>query len=388
MRVYNDPLGGKPSSHGEQIVTAFFERKAIEEVAPEQYFTQLASVTMMPKHAGKKIERYVHIPLLDDRNINDQGIDATGKRIAAGNLYGSSRDIGTITKSMPVLQERGGRVNRVGFNRQKIVGTMQNFGYFTEYTQESLDFDTEDDLDQYATSQMVATASKITEDLLQIDLTNAAGTVIYGGTAQSSAEMNETSKFSWQDLSRLSTALDRTRTPKSTKVITGSMKTDTKTLPAARVMFVGPALTEQLRRTVDYFGDAGWIPVQKYGDATTLLRGEIGTIDQFRVVQNPEMMFWEGAGAAVADDKNIATTDGKADIHPMLVVGDDCFTTIGFHPTGTNTKFQIIHKRPGEGQASNADPYGKRGFMSIQWWYGFMVTRPERIALIKTVVDL
>ena len=64
MRVYADPIKGKESSIGEQIVTAYFERKAVEEAAPEQYFTQLASVKMMPKNSGKTIERYVHIPLL------------------------------------------------------------------------------------------------------------------------------------------------------------------------------------------------------------------------------------------------------------------------------------------------------------------------------------
>lgn len=388
MRVYADPIKGKESSIGEQIVTAYFERKAVEEAAPEQYFTQLASVKMMPKNSGKTIERYVHIPLLDDRNINDQGINALGKKIENGNLYGSSRDVGTVTRKMPVIDENGQRVNRVGFKRRKIKGTMQNFGYFTEYSRDSLDFDTENDLEQYVNSQMISTASQITEDLLQIDLLNAAGTIYYGGTAQSDTEMNETSKVAYEDLARLSVALDNTRTPKNTTVITGSMKVDTKTLPAARVMFVGPDLIQQLRKMKDYHGDAAFIPVQKYGDATTILRGEIGTVDQFRIVVNPEMMKWEGVGAVVADDKGIYTTDGKADIYPMLVVGDDAFTTIGFHPTGTNTKFEIIHVKPGSGNASNADPYGKRGFMSIQWWYGFMVHRPERIALAKTVVEL
>ena len=388
MRVYADPIKGKESSIGEQIVTAYFERKAVEEAAPEQYFTQLASVKMMPKNSGKTIERYVHIPLLDDRNINDQGINALGKKIENGNLYGSSRDVGTVTRKMPVIDENGQRVNRVGFKRRKIKGTMQNFGYFTEYSRDSLDFDTENDLEQYVHSQMISTASQITEDLLQIDLLNAAGTIYYGGTAQSDTEMNETSKVAYEDLARLSVALDNTRTPKNTTVITGSMKVDTKTLPAARVMFVGPDLIQQLRKMKDYHGDAAFIPVQKYGDATTILRGEIGTVDQFRIVVNPEMMKWEGVGAAVADDKGVYTTEGKADIYPMLVVGDDAFTTIGFHPTGTNTKFEIIHVKPGSGNASNADPYGKRGFMSIQWWYGFMVHRPERIALAKTVVEL
>ena len=34
-----------------------------------------------------------------------------------GNLYGSSKDVGTIVGRMPTLTETGGRVNRVGFKR-------------------------------------------------------------------------------------------------------------------------------------------------------------------------------------------------------------------------------------------------------------------------------
>lgn len=30
------------------------------------------------KHYGKTIKKYHYVPLLDDRNVNDQGIDATG----------------------------------------------------------------------------------------------------------------------------------------------------------------------------------------------------------------------------------------------------------------------------------------------------------------------
>ena len=388
MQVYNDPRGGKESSNGPQLVTAFYNKKAIDEAAKEMYFTQLADLQQMPKNSGKTIEQYVLIPILDDRNINDQGIDATGKKIKDGNLYGSSRDIGTVTKRMPKLDENGLRVNRVGWTRQKIKGTMQNFGFFTEYSKDLVNFDTDPELITWVHTQLVETASRNTEDMIQIDLLNAAGIVKYSGIAQSNAQMNETSKVTFKDLARLSVDLDITRTPKNTKIIVGSTKLDTRTINARRVMFVGTQLIQHLRQMVDYHNDAAFISVEKYADAGTILRGEVGTVDQFCIVVVPEMMYWAGAGATVADDKNIYTTDGKADIFPMLVVGSEAFTTIGFNTSGKNTKFEIIHKRPTAENASHMDPYGKRGFMSIQWWYGFMVQRPERIAVIKTTVEI
>ena len=53
---YNDPKGGTASTVGSQLRDFYYARDAITEVAKEQYFTQLASTTDMPKHYGKRIK--------------------------------------------------------------------------------------------------------------------------------------------------------------------------------------------------------------------------------------------------------------------------------------------------------------------------------------------
>lgn len=386
-QYYNDPQGGKESSMGKQLRDFYYARDAITEVAKEQYFSQLASTTDMPKHYGKRIVRYIYVPLLDERNRNDQGIDATGAVIADGNMYGSSRDVGKISGKMPVLSESGGRVNRVGFTRKTLEGTFQNYGYFTEYTQESLDFDTDEALMTHVNREMLRGANEITEDLIQLDLLNNAGITKYAGVAQAAAEVGKTSLVSFQDLVNLSTDLDNNRTPKDTKIGTGSVKMDTRTINAARLMYIGSDMKNTLRKMTDFFDSPAFVGVQHYADGTKPLRGEIGMIDEFRIIVVPEMMKWAGAGAAATAADGIRTSGGKADVYPMLVVGSEAFTTIGFQSDAKSVKFKIIHKKPGESVGPH-DPFGKMGFMSIQWWYGFMVIRPERIALIKTAALL
>ena len=378
---YND--GGNTSTVGTQLRDFYYARDAITEVAKEQYFTQLASTTDMPKHYGQRIVRYIYVPLLDDRNMNDQGIDATGAVITNGNLYGSSKDIGKITDKMPVLSESGGRVNRVGFVRKTLEGTFQNYGYFTEYTEDSLNFDTDEQLMMHINREMLTGASQISEALIQADLLNNAGVVKYAGTATSAAEINKTSIVSFQDLVNLTTDLDNNRTPKDTKINTGSVKIDTKTINAARLMYIGSELKNTLRKMKDFFNEKAFVGVQHYAAGTTPLRGEIGSIDEFRIIVVPEMMHWSAAGAATTANDGIHITNGKANVYPMLVVGSESFTTIGFQSDAKSVKYKIIHKKPAE-NAGLHNPYGKIGFMSIQWWYGFVVIRPERIALIKT----
>lgn len=385
---YNDPKGGTPSSVGSQQLTHYYQKQALIEARKEQYFTQLADVTAMPKNMGKTIKRYHYIPLLDDANINDQGIDASGATIANGNLYGSSKDIGTIPGKLPVLSETGGRVNRVGFKRKELEGSFEKFGFFDEYTQESLDFDSDAELMQHINREMINGANEITEDALQIDLINAAGVIKYAGNATQNSEMGADDVVTYGDIMRLGIDLDNNRTPKKTTVITGTRLVDTKVIPACRVMYVGSELLPTLKAMKDLHNNPAFIPVEKYAAGGTTLNGEAGSIDAFRIVVVPEMMKWAGAGADASASATHYETGEKFDVFPMLVVGDGSFTTIGFQTDGKSVKFKIYHKKPGEQTADRNDPYGETGFMSIKWYYGFMVLRPERIALIKTTALL
>jgi N4-gp56 family major capsid protein len=469
---YNAPPG-TPSTIGPQIVNEYYQKQALIEARKEQYFSQLANVTTMPKNMGKKIKLYHYIPMLDDQNLNDQGIDAAGvtitgaqryvtfpaltfavanagkaaaaaavndnidnngvaatiatagadgsggsglalitltKRqvkyatadkadavvalnagvtvqVGSGNLYGSSKDIGTISGKLPALSETGGRVNRVGFKRKELEGTFEKFGYFDEYTKDSVDFDSDADLYQHINREMINGANEITEDALQIDLLTSAGVLRYAGSATSAATLNDT-VVSYGDLMRLSIDLDNNRTPKQTTVITGTRMVDTKTIPSGRVLYIGSELLPTVKAMKDLHDNPAFISVEKYAAGTTTLTGEVGAIDQFRLVVVPEMMKWAGAGADASGTSTCYETNNRYDVFPMLCVGEASFTTIGFQTDGKGVKFNILHKAPGEATADRNDPYGETGFTSIKWFYGFLVLRPERIGLIKTAAKL
>ena len=387
-RQYNDPAGGDESQVGTQIRTDVYEKRALIEMRREQHFGQLANVRSMPKHMGKTMKMYQYLPLLDDENNNDQGLDAGGSELVDGNLYGSSKDVGSIPGKMPVLSESGGRVNRVGFKRKEIEGSISKFGFFDEYTQESLNFDSDADLMMHINREMLNGAGEITEDLLQIDLLMSAGVVKYAGAASSDDTVDATSIVTYDDLLRLSIDLDQNRTPKQTKVITGTRLVDTKTIPGGRVMYVGSELQPTIEGMTDLHGNQAFIPVQKYGSGGTILNGEIGTVGYFRIVVVPEMMKFAGAGANASDTSTHYETGEAYDVFPMLVVGDASFSTIGFQTDGKTVKFKIKHSKPGSEASYAMDPYGETGFMSIKWFYGFLLERAERIAMIKTAAVL
>ena len=469
-QIYSNPAGGAASTvstsltNGGQFNTQYYEKKALIELKKEQYFSQLANTTSMPKNMGKKIVRYQYIPMLDDANMNDQGIDAAEVAITSsqyyiqlpnlvlsfttaplalaahnainaieasvsvqsgagpflctvtktslkaatsaqsvtllaaipgatsrqgyGNLYGSSKDVGTVNGKMPALSETGGRVNRVGFKRKQLEGSLEKFGFFDEYTKESLDFDSDSELQMHIHREMLNGANEITEDALQIDLLSAASTVRFANGATTTFGIGATNTVTYSDLMHLSIDLDNKRTPKSTTVITGTRMVDTVTIPACRVMYCGSELIPTLKAMKDLHNNEAFIPVQKYAAGGNTVTGEIGAVGDFRIVIVPEMMKWSGAGALTAGDTTCYSTAGAFDVFPMLVVGNESFTTIGFQTDGKSVKFVITHKAPGKETADRNDPYGETGFMSIKWYYGFMALRPERIGLIKTAANI
>jgi len=421
---YNAPAStasGTASAIGPQARTDYYYKKALIAVREMQYFMPLADVRAMPKNMGKKIKQDVYVPLLDVLNVSDQGLNAAGNvltltewsawnsagvlqgyayanRSAAasgagaggevalngGNLYGSSKDTGTISSKIPALTENGGRVNRVGFTRTQIEADLYKRGFFTEYTQESMDFDSDAELLSHITTEALVGANELTEAELQSDLiTNATanGTAYYmGGTTKLTVDEVVT----YSDLMSLSIALDNNKTPKQTKIIAGSRMIDTKTINGGRIMYVGSELIPVLKAMVDLHSNPAFNSVEKYAAAGTIMNGEIGSIDQFRIVVVPEMQYDEAGGAAAAD--TAGTGDNGADIYPMLVVGDGAFTTIGFQTDGKSVKFTVNHKKPGKEIASLDDPYGEVGFYSIKWYYGFMALRPERLGIIWTAL--
>jgi N4-gp56 family major capsid protein len=475
VQLYNAPPGTPSTIGGSQMNEFYWDRKSLIDAAEKMYFSPLADVKWMPMHYGKELKVYYYVPMLDDRNVNDQGIDAAGVVLsntqyfvtfprnsvnvanagkaaavtainantgdtlvatagaddsggtgfaaialvggltpiyntlalanavkdldigvsvlqAGGNMYGSSKDVGTISARMPTLTEEGGRVNRVGFSRIERSGTIAEHGIFTEFTADSLTFDSDSELYSHMSHEMVAGANELTEDLLQIDLLSAAGVTVYSGVATQDSELTaegaDPSVVTYSDLKKLGITLDDNRTPKNTKVIKGSTMTDTLTVNSARFMYIGSELQTTVENMLDSLNQPAFIPVRKYADASNIWNGEIGTVADFRIIVVPNMMHWAGAGALEGTNPGYAATNGAYNLYPMLVVGDGSFATVGLQMSGrkgAKQKFKIIVKKPGEAIADRNDPYGKIGFSSITFYHGFITLRSERIAVVKTV---
>ena len=80
-QLYNAPPGS-PSTIGNQFNTFYWDRRSLIDAAWEMFFSPLADVRSMPANYGKELKVFYYVPLLDERNVNDQGIDASGVAIS------------------------------------------------------------------------------------------------------------------------------------------------------------------------------------------------------------------------------------------------------------------------------------------------------------------
>ena len=392
-----------------QLINDYWIRDSLIEASKTQVFAKLGTQRNLAPNNGKFLKQYVWIPLLDDRNINDQGIDATGVYYAGGNMYGSSKDISTITGKLPVIGENGGRYNRVGFTRQIVEGTIHQLGFFWEITDDFLTFDSQSDLLQHMHREAMRGASEIVEDVMQLELINGAGVNVYCGGAISNATMtggDTPCELNYKDLLKLRQTLTDNHVSKTYKMFTGSQNTDTKTVAGGWTVYVQPEMRQTLMTITDLFGKPAFVPVEKYAAGGNVVEGEIGRILEFRFVEVQEMLRWDGAGAsttlqAATEASGTEGTEGyvpaqeavldeayvndgsKYTVFPLLIVGDESFVNINFR--GGKNNFKIYQQMPGQGAANIDDPFGKHGWWSIQWYYGTMITRPDRLVCIHTL---
>jgi N4-gp56 family major capsid protein len=402
---YNAPPG-TPSDIGTQEVVKYLNRKAIIEAVKYSHFSKLSSVQNQPAHYGKTFTKYRYYPLLSDLNQNLQGIDASGAALTGagggnpgyGNLYGSSRDFGVITAKIPLVTEGADRVNRVGITRTSVSANLTRVGFFADWTDESTQFDSDMAMRTHFTDELVKGAEQLKEALLQLDLINGAGVVRYAGTATSlatvTAEGAGAAIIDYNDVIRLSIALDSNRAPKRFTILKGSTLTDTATVNGSRALFIPPELITTFMEMKNSNDTEMFVPVEKYASQTTVLEGEIGAVAGFRVIVHQEMIKHNGSatgpiGASVTSNPGYYATSSRYDVFNCLAVCAESFTSIGFQTNSPEApKFNLVIKPPGKDMVTLDNPYGNKGLASIQFYYGTLIERNDWIGLLRGVAPV
>jgi len=421
----------------EQINDQFWSKGAIKEAMRKRTFTQLGDKLTQPKHYSDIIVKERHFPVFHPMNQIDNGInantatllksvwfayntagemvgDATGYRTqadadgvagadvtktmsGAGNLFNGDAEYAVLSGAYPTLPEEGGNVNAVNARSIVLKGQVNEFGLHMKFTQKSIDMDSRVGVLAQKSKDLGEAKGDVFEAQTQSDLINASeiNRTIAMGTGSGTAgttigAMADGNVLSFGDLRLMEQALKQALVPKDTKIISGSKNTATVVVGKAYYVYVGQQLYPTLQ-DMQHGGVNVWEPIESYYDGArgNVAEGEIGRIGSFRFIEVDNMQNYAGAGADATGDavmyssnatnfgnSNGAGTTPKYDVFPVLFVGSDAFATVGF--AGDSSRIKTAMPKP---DATN-DPFGKKGSMSIAWYFGTLIYRAERIRQI------
>ena len=394
--------GTSTSTNGANVRVDALIEKGIRTAKKDIIFEQLCDSRTMPLNMGKTLKVHKTLYILDDANITDQGLNASGNQAspnANGNLYGSSRSVVDVTNGLPLLSEGAGRVNRVGVTRITKEGTLTRMGAFLEYTDEVDKFsDAKMEVQYY--EKMGELAAELYDDYLQKELLGACGIEYYGGAATSLLTICGTddtntvpSDLEYEMILDTEDMLEANYAKMNTSIIDGSRNVGTVPVNAAYFAYCGRETVRSLNGLQDDFSQKAFVPARMYAAAGNLAKNEVGAVHSTRFIQAQRMMRYDGCGAEVGAnptgnyksttlDAAGAAARGQAggagtyyDGLPIIYVTKGAFATVGLQG---NKKINFLAKKPG--QATYEDPHGLQGIYSFNFFAGSITLEPEKMA--------
>ena len=388
---------GTNSSQGANTVTHYYDRAGIKAANRVNIYGQFASKKDMPKNMGKtfKISKFLH---MYDRAQADGSFATLG--------YLTGRDLATLQAQLAAtdgsgvsLTEGAGATNERTLQKVTVEATLARYGEMITYTDE-VDLFSEDLMQVRYREELGALANSRYEDLIQLDMLGTT-TRMYSGVATSDATLGASIAITGTDDSDWTVSYDgirkavrklvRNRAKKNTSIVTGSVKIDTKTIAPAYYAIIGADVKADLEALVRGTGAEAeyvYIPSHKYGAASTLAEGEVGSMHEVRFIESEAAVVARNSGAVVPAGYvgNLAYTGvpgtGKFDVFPILFPTEGAFATVGLKGMG---KIVFNSKAPSDVDLTN--PYGTKGFFSYNFFYAGLILEPEKILRLDVLAS-
>jgi len=385
--------GTTTATAGANTITHYYDRAGIRAANRIEVYGQFADKKSMPLNMGKtfKISKFLH---MYDRALGD------GDFAAKGFMTARSADAVSAALAAASLPEGAGAQNKRSLQKVTFDTSFARYGEMIDFTDE-VDMFSEDFIQVRYREELGELANVRYEDLIQLDLLSTT-TRLYSGTASNMSGLGAgiaadgTEDAEWKvsyDLIRAaSRKLVRNRAKKTSTMVTGSTKVDTKTVAKAFYAVIGAdvkADLENLTRGTGYEKEYVFTPVHKYADAGTMVQGEVGAMHETIFIEAESAVVEYGKGATVPAlyEGSLSYTgeigvDAKFDVFPILYPTQGSFATVGLKG---NDKIKFNSKSPEQVELSN--PYGTQGFFSYNFWYAGIILEEEKLLRVDVLAS-
>lgn len=388
---------GLNSTAGANTIVHYYDRAGIKAANRVNVYQQFADRKSMPKKMGKtfKISKFLH---MYDREPGSADFASKG--------YMTARTADDVSAALTAagLAEGASGVNKRTLAKITMEATLARYGEMIDYTDE-VELFSEDVIQVRYREELGELANSRMEDLIQMDMLGTP-TVLYAGAATSMGTIgagvaadgstDAAYKVSYDLIRRAARKLLRNRAKKTTQMVTGTNKIDTRTVNSAYYAVIGAdvkADLEDLTRGTSYERKFAFIPVHEYAAAGNLAENEVGAMHETRFIEAEGAVVYRGKGAvppqnyvgnlSITGATDLTSADpadrGNFDVFPILYPTQGAFATVGLKG---NDKITFKAKSPDVVDSGNT--YGTTGFFSYNFFYAGIILEPEK--LLKVLV--
>lgn len=252
---------------------------------------------------------------------------------------------------------------------QDITVVLKQFACLYAFTDRVADL-YEDDVAEALKTQVAERMALVREMELYAKL-RASTNRFYGGAGTSLATVD--GKLTAKMLRKIARSLNANHAQRVTQILDASPKIGTKPIEASYLVFCHSDLDADLRDTTAF---PGYTPVAAYGSRKVIHPNEIGSFEQFRFIASPELIPFQGGGAAVGSTGLLSSVGSKVDVYPVIVTGKDAYGTVALRGS-KSFDLSIVPV----GQKDSADPLGQRGYIGTKFYAASSLLNQQHLAL-------
>ena len=192
-------------------------------------------------------------------------------------------------------------------------------------------------------------------------------------------------KVTRRDLFRVERCLRGNDAMPITSILGATPNISTKPVQAGFVAVCSTDLKDDLCDLDDFTVTANYVGREPISEA------ELGSWWNMRFITSAELRPWGGQGKAVGN--GFRQTNGNADVYPIIVLAQDCFTKIGLrgpasvfrHNRHKAVPIEVGHIRPR--RSSGSHPHGLKGVLAAQFRQACGIENQGWIAVLEVAAS-
>lgn len=249
--------------------------------------------------------------------------------------------------------------------------TLEQYGDLLELT--DVIADTHEDPVFQESMDLCGEQAAETVEELRINVLKAGTNVFYADSASTRATVNSPAKRG--DFRRIYRFFKKHKAREISRIIAASDKVSTEPVEPAYFCMGSTDLKADLRDV------PGFIPVANYSNSVKALPGEVGSIEEFRIILTPMFEPWEAAGVSgttyLSGGVEVSTA-ASADVYPLLFVARDAYGIIPLQGFEAVIPYVINPDKP-----TKSDPLAQLGYVAWKTYQTAAILNHNWIARLE-----